>query len=75
MSSIGRRSGTSQIALVLEAISIINRYCRRIAAMLHPFWLASKQTLLGVVFLFGVMLLCAALLSPVAMCALVNFGY
>jgi hypothetical protein len=43
--------------------------------MLHPLWLISKQTLLGVIFLFGVMLLCAALLSPVAMCALVNFGY
>ncbi len=43
--------------------------------MLHPLWLISKQALLGVVFLFGVMLLCAALISPVAMCALVNFGY
>jgi hypothetical protein len=43
--------------------------------MLHPLWLISKQALLGVIFLFSVMLLCAALLSPVAMCALVNFGY
>ncbi|ETX03855.1 MAG: hypothetical protein ETSY2_32165 [Candidatus Entotheonella gemina] len=43
--------------------------------MLHPLMSISKQALLGVVFLLGVMLLCAALLSPVAMFALVNFGY
>ncbi len=43
--------------------------------MLYPLWCISKQALLGVVFLFGVMLLCAALISPVVMCALVNFGY
>ncbi|WP_256872899.1 hypothetical protein [Candidatus Entotheonella palauensis] len=43
--------------------------------MLHPLMFISKQALLGVVFLFGIMLLCVALLSLVAMCALVNFGY
>lgn len=43
--------------------------------MLHPLWLISKRALLGVIFLFIVMLLCVALLSPLTMCALVNFGY
>lgn len=43
--------------------------------MLQPLRFISKQTFLGVIFLLGMMLLCAALLSPVAMCALVNFGY
>ena len=43
--------------------------------MLYPLWLISKQALSGMLFLFGIMLLCAALLSPVAMCALINFGY
>jgi hypothetical protein len=43
--------------------------------MLHPLWLISKRALLVVIFLFSVMLLCTALLSPLAICALVNFGY
>ena len=43
--------------------------------MLHPLLIISMQVLSGTIFLFGIMLLCAALLSPVAMCALVNFGY
>jgi hypothetical protein len=48
---------------------------KRNLAMLHPLWLISKRALLGVIFLFIVMLLCVALLSPLTMCALVNFGY
>jgi hypothetical protein len=48
---------------------------KRNSAMLYPLWLLSKQTLLAVIFLFSVMLLCAALLSPIAICALVSFGY
>ena len=48
---------------------------KRNLAMLYPLWLISKQALLGVIFLFSVLLLCVALLSPLVMCALVNFGY
>ena len=43
--------------------------------MLQPLMAFSKQALIGVIFLFGIMLMCTALLSPVAMCALVHFGY
>ncbi len=43
--------------------------------MLHPLRLISQQAFFGVLFLIGMMFLCVALLSPVVMCATVNFGY
>lgn len=72
-SSRGPGGSASHIALAPGPIEI--RELKRSATMLRPLWLISKQALLGVVFLFGVMLLCAALLTPVAMCALVNVRY
>lgn len=43
--------------------------------MLHPLRLITQQAFFGVLFLMGLMLLCAALLSPVVMSATANFGY
>ncbi len=72
---ISPRMGGDPIGLTPMPTDYIKDFIKRITAMLQPLSVISKQALLGVLFLFGMMLLCAALLSPVAMCALVNFGY
>jgi len=43
--------------------------------MLQPLRSISKQALLSLVFLVGVMVFCVTLLGPIAMCALGNFRY